>query len=169
MKYTKVRAVKDIKGNREEDVCFDFFVPDDWNNGKAYILRVGEQVNIPSGVKTLFKKDLGLIGLNKSGIATKRGCIFGAHVIDSGYRGEIHLDMMKVVKGSEDIKVRRKGLLGLLGFKEWATIINPGDKILQFGLFKISNEEAIEISNEEYEKGPKTKRSDKGFGSTGTK
>ena len=169
MKYTKVRDVKDIAGNREEDVCFDFFVPNDWNNGKAYVLRIGEQINIPSGIKTLFNKDLGLIGLNKSGVATKRGCVFGAHVIDSGYRGEIHLDMMKVVKGSEDIKVRKKGILGILGFKEWATIINPGDKILQFGLFKISNEKAIEISNKEYEKGPKTKRADKGFGSTGTK
>lgn len=169
MKYTKVRDVKDIAGNREEDVCFDFFVPNDWNNGKAYVLRIGEQINIPSGIKTLFNKGLGLIGLNKSGVATKRGCVFGAHVIDSGYRGEIHLDMMKVVKGSEDIKVRKKGILGILGFKEWATIINPGDKILQFGLFKISNEKAIEISNKEYEKGPKTKRADKGFGSTGTK
>lgn len=169
MKYTKVKPVKDIAGNRDEDVCFDFFVPNDWNNGKPYILRIGEQVNIPSGIKTLFNKDLGLIGLNKSGVATKRGCVFGAHVIDSGYRGEIHLDMMKVVRGSEDIKVCRKGILGLLGFKEWATVINAGDKILQFGLFKISNEPAIEISNAEYEKGPKTKRSTGGFGSTGTK
>lgn len=169
MKYTKVKQVKDIAGNRDEDVCFDFFVPNDWNNGKPYILRIGEQVNIPSGIKTLFNKDLGLIGLNKSGVATKRGCVFGAHVIDSGYRGEIHLDMMKVVHGSEDIRVRKKGILGLLGFKEWATVINAGDKILQFGLFKISNEPAIEISNAEYEKGPKTKRSTGGFGSTGTK
>lgn len=169
MKYTKVRDVKAISGNRDEDVCFDFFVPNTWNNGKPYVLRIGEQVNIPSGIKTLFDKQFGLIGLNKSGIATKRGCVYGAHVIDSGYRGEIHLDIMKVVRGSEDIKVRRKGFLGLLGLKEWATVINPGDKILQFGLFKISNEVAIEISNDEYEKGPKSKRADKGFGSTGTR
>jgi len=169
MKYTKTRDVKDLKGNRDEDVCFDFFVPNDWNEGKPYVLRIGEQVNIPSGIKTLFAKDLGLIGLNKSGVAVKKGCVFGAHVIDSGYRGEIHLDMMKVVHGLEDIRIRKKGILGFLGFKEWATVINPGDKILQFGLFKISNEQATEITNKEYEKGPKTKRSAGGFGSTGTK
>lgn len=170
MKYTKIRDVKDICGNRQEDVCFDFFIPKNWNNGKPYVLRMNEQVNIPSGIKTLFNKDLGLIGLNKSGVATKRGCVFGAHVIDSGYRGEVHLNLIKCARGLEDIRVRKKGFLGLLGFKEWATVLNPGDKILQFGLIKISNEEAIKISNEEYEKAPKTKRQDKGFGKgTGTR
>lgn len=164
MQYTKICDVKDPKGNRSEDVGIDFFVPNDWNDGKPYFLRIGEQVNIPSGIKTIFKNDLGLIGLNKSGVATKRGIIFGAHVIDSGYKNQLHLNLFKVVKGSEDIRVRRRGLLGWLGFREWATVINPGDKIIQFALIKISNEDLIEISNEAYEKGPKTKRGMRGFG-----
>lgn len=169
MQYTKICDVKDPKGNRLEDVAIDFFIPNDWNEGKPYILRIGEQVNIPSGIKTLFSNDLGLIGLSKSSVATRKGCIFGAHVIDSSYRNQLHLNLFKVVHGSEDIRVRRRGILGWLGFKEWATILEPGEKIIQFGLFKISNEDLIEISNKAYEKAPKTKRGLGGFGSTGTK
>lgn len=164
MQYTKIMDVKDPKGSRLEDVGIDFFIPNDWNNGKPYILRINEQVNIPSGIKTIFSNDLGLIGFNKSGIATKKGLIFGAHVIDSGYRNQVHLNLFKVVKGTEDIRVRRRGLLGWLGFKEWATVLNPGEKIIQFALVKISNEDLIEISNTAYDMGPKSKRGTRGFG-----
>lgn len=169
MEYTKINDVKAPCGNRQEDVGIDFFIPTNWNEGKPYILRMNEQVNINSGIKTKFSKTLGLIGLSKSGVATRKGCIFGAHVIDSGYRNFLHLNLFKVVKGSEDIRVRRRGLLGWLGFKEWATVLTPGEKIIQFALIKISNEELKEISEDEYSKGPKTKRNLGGFGSTGTK
>lgn len=169
MLYTKVRDVKDICGNRQEDAGLDFFVPNDWNEGQPYVLRMNEQVNIPSGIKTKFKNTQYLQMMNKSGIALKKGLVFGACVIDAGYRGEIHLNMFKVVKGTDDIRVRRRGFLGWLGFKEWATVINPGDKIIQGIIINISNESAKPISIKEYEKGPKTKRSGKGFGSTGSK
>ena len=169
MLYTKSRTVKDPNGNRKEDAGLDFFVPNDWNDGKSYILRMGEQVNIPSGIKTKVKKDQYIQMMNKSGVALKKGLVFGACVIDSGYRGEIHLDMFKVVKGTEDIRVRRRGFLGWLGFKEWATVINPGDKIIQGIIINISNEPAKYISAKEYEKGPRTKRQAGGFGSTGSK
>ena len=106
---------------------------------------------------------------NKSGIALKRGLIFGATIIDAAYRGEIHLNLFKVVKGSEDIRVRRRGLLGWLGFKEWATVIEPGDKIIQGIIHQISNEDAILVSEKAYDQGPKTKRGSGAFGSTGTK
>ena len=169
MQYTKVRDVKDIVGLRQENAGFDFFVPNDWNNGKKYILRIGEQVNIPSGIKIKLNSDQMMKMDNKSGIALKRGLIFGATIIDAAYRGEIHLNLFKVVKGSEDIRVRRRGLLGWLGFKEWATIIEPGDKIIQGIIHQISNEDAILVSEKAYEQGPKTKRGSGAFGSTGTK
>lgn len=169
MLHTKIRNVKDPTGNRKEDAGYDFFIPNDWNDGKPYILRMNEQVNIPSGIKTKFKNTQYLQMMNKSGVALKKGLVFGACVIDSGYRGEIHLNLFKVVKGTEDIKVRRRGFLGLLGFKEYATVLNPGDKIIQGIMINISNEPTKYISNKEYDKGPKTKRSTGGFGSTGSK
>ncbi len=169
MKYTKIREVKDICGNRQEDAGFDFYVPQDFNNGKPMCLRVGEQVNIASGIKIKLKNTQYMQMMNKSGVALKKGLVFGASVIDSGYRGEIHLNMFKVVKGTEDVKVRRRGILGLLGFKEYATVINPGEKIIQGIIINISNESAQYVSNTEYEKGPKTKRNSGAFGSTGVK
>lgn len=169
MLYTKIRDVKDPTGNRKEDAGLDFYVPNDFNNGQPYVLRLGEQVNIPSGIKTKFNKTQYLQTMNKSGVALKKGLVFGACVIDSGYRGEIHLNMFKVVKGTEDIRVRRRGFLGFLGFKEWATVINPGDKIIQGIIINISNESAKYISVKDYEKGPKTKRAAGAFGSTGSK
>ncbi len=169
MIYTKIRDVKDPTGNRLEDAGIDFFIPNDWNDGKAYILRKGEQVNIPSGIKTKLKSNQYLQMMNKSGVALKKGLVFGACVIDAGYRGEIHLNMFKVVKGTEDVRVRRKGLLGLLGFKEYATILTPGEKIIQGIIINISNEALKGVPTKTYDKGPKTKRGTGAFGHTGTK
>lgn len=170
MFYTKIRDVKDLSGNRKEDSGIDCFVPADWNDGKPYILRLGEQVNIPTGIKTKFKNTQSLIAFNKSGVSTKKGTTQGACVIDASYRGVIHCNLLKAARGSEDIRVRRRGFLGFLGFKEWAAVITPGEKITQFILFPISNEPVKYISEKEYEKGPKTKRGDRGFGNgTGNK
>ena len=170
MKYAKINnQVKNPKGNRTADSGIDFFVPDEWNNGKEQILRVGEQVNIPLDVKTRFKPTQSLIFMNKSGVALKKGLTVGAQVIDFSYTGIIHANMFKVVKGIEDIRVRKRGILGFLGFKEWATVIKPGEKIVQGVLFNISTESLTEISNKVYEKSYKTDRGNNGFGSTGTK
>lgn len=169
MQFTKTRDVKSPAGNRQEDAGIDFYIPNDWNEGKDYILYIGEQVLIPTGIKTLFNKDLALIMTNKSGVSLKKGTVQGSCVIDSSYRGELHINLHKDSKGTEDIKVRKRGILGYFGFKEWATVIKPGEKITQGILYKISNENIKEISNSAYEKGPKTNRSSGGFGSTGTK
>lgn len=167
MQFTKVRDVKTPAGNRQEDAGIDFFVPNDWNEGKDYILYIGEQVLIPTGIKTIFNRDLALIMTNKSGVSLKKGTVQGSCVIDSSYRGELHINLHKDSKGTEDIKVRKRGILGYFGFKEWATVIKPGEKITQGILYRISNESIKEISNTAYEKGPKTTRGQGGFGSTG--
>lgn len=169
MKYTKIGNVKDPSGNRSEDAGLDFYVSEDFNNGKPYIIRIGEQVNIPSCIKVKVPQGMMMLYENKSGIARKKGLVRLACVVDTGYRGICNLNLGKVVKGTEDIRVRRKGILGWLGFKEWAAVIQPGEKIIQGILVKISTEEIQEVSNKEYEKGPKTKRGQGAFGSTGTK
>ena len=65
MLYTKIRDVKDPNGNRKEDAGLDFFVPNDFNNGQPYVLRMNEQVNIPSGIQTKFKNTQYLQMMNK--------------------------------------------------------------------------------------------------------
>lgn len=168
MQYTKINSrAFSLTGNRDEDMGIDFYIPKDWNGGQPYILRIGEQVAIDMMIKTKFKNDLGLVFLNKSGVALKKGLIMGAQCIDSAYRGPIINNFFKVVKGCNDIRVPKRGILGFFGFKEWATVITPGEKLSQGVLIKISNEDVEEVSSKVYERKSKTKRSSGGFGSTG--
>lgn len=171
MIYTKIsESVHDLNGNRDEDAGLDFYIDSNWNDGKPYIIRIGEQVNIPASIKVkLSNKDQMLLMENKSGVARKSGLIRLACVVDYGYRGSVNLNLGKVVRGTEDIRVRRRGILGWLGFKEWAAVIKPGEKIIQGIIVKTSSEKITRVSEKEYEKGPKTKRGSGAFGSTGTK
>lgn len=171
MIYTKTtETVHDLTGDRENDAGIDFYVDSTWNDGKPYIIRIGEQVNIPSNIRVkLSNKNQVLLLENKSGVAHKKGLCRLACAIDFSYRGICHVNLAKVCKGTEDIRVRRRGLLGWLGFKEWAAVINPGEKIIQGIIYQTSSESIIQVSEKEYEKGPKTKRGAGGFGSTGIK
>lgn len=156
MKYTKVRDVKDPTGNRVEDAGIDLYIPNDWNQGNSYMLGIGSQVNIPSGLKFEVPAGYMLKIDNKSGVATKKGLLVGATIVDHGYRGEVHINLFKVVGGLNDTEYQ-------------TTELQPGEKIAQAILIPISTEEIEQISNEEYDNLPTTSRGAGGFGSTGVK
>lgn len=157
LNYTKIKDVKDPTGNREEDAGYDFYIPADWNNSKPMKLYIGEQVNIPSGIKVILPHSTMLTMFNKSGVALKKGLTVGACIIDESYRGEIHLNLFKVVKGTQDEKDEN-------GFY---TVLTPGEKIVQGVICPIINSKMEYINNEEYDNMPKTSRDSGGFGSTG--
>jgi dUTP pyrophosphatase len=156
MKYAIYRDTTKPTGRRGEDAGIDVYVPNDFPETKLYI---GQQVNIPTGIKAVVPNGYMLKAENKSGIAVKRGLVCGATVVDVCYRGEIHANLFKVVEGKEDLEDD--------GGKY--TIIKPGDKIVQFVLEKISDEELEEITTEEYDNLPATVRGAGAFGSTGIK
>lgn len=160
MKYTKIRDVKDPVGNRKEDCGIDLYLPTDWNGGKPKRIYVGQQVKIPSGIKVKVPMGMSLTFENKSGIALKKGLVCGATIVDPGYRGEINISLFKVVRGSED----KRNWLG-----RSYTLLVPGEKITQAILYRCSMEDWKQISEKQYNQGPKTQRSNKGFGSTGVK
>ena len=96
------------------------------------------------GLACEFSSDYVLLVFNKSGRATKLKLDKGAEVIDSSYRGEIHIHMFN-------------------HSDEWV-FIPKGEKIAQLILMPIWNgnpEEVDELSN--------TSRGSGGFGSTGLK
>lgn len=161
MKYTNIGDVKEPTGLRLADCGIDFYIPNDWNNGKPMRLYIGQQVNIPSQIKVKVPQGHSLTFENKSGVALKKGLVVGACVVDPSYRGIIHLNLFKVVRGKEDQR-------------NWCgrhyTTLTPGEKIVQGVLYKISTESLNKISEKTYEQGPVTKRGAKGFGEgTGTK
>lgn len=160
MKYTKIRDVKDPIGDKNENAGQDFFIPNDWNNGKPMRLYIGQQVKIPSGIKVKVPMGMAMNFENKSGVALKKGLTIGAKVVDPSYRGEVNLNLFKVTRGTED----KRNWLG-----RYYTVLTPGEKITQAILYKVSMESWNKISEKAYDQGPSTKRGQGGFGSTGTK
>lgn len=169
IKFSKIRDVKTPQRGTPEAAGIDFFVPnynkqfvDDFrdknpsstvhieNDNFKIILGVNERVMIPSGIKTWLPEGTALIAANKSGVATKKGLIFGAQVVDSDYAGEVHISIINVGTQSQ--------------------VIECGDKLIQFihTPVLLSNLEMVD-DNEFNALHDKSLRGEGGFGSTGTK
>lgn len=117
------------------------------------VIQPHGDANIPSGIHSYFDEDVGLIQVNKSGIASKKKLVTGACLIDASYQGMLHCHVMNI---SDE-----KQLLEL------------GTKVVQFVPYKfdISPIETYEgISKDSFYEGFKfDNRKDGGFGSTGIK
>lgn len=136
----------DLKDHNKSLIKFDE------NEGKSYIpLAPMQRVNIPSGIYCKME-DPGraLIAHNKSGIASKKGLVFGAQVVDYEYQGEIHINVINT--SSKLVKVYE------------------GDKLMQFIEMPIftSEIEEVEWITDLYPEG-ETSRGSGGFGSTDKK
>ena len=149
VKMSKTRSVKvPQRANSGADAGIDFFVPDDFT---AQTLQPGQSVKIPAGIKVEVPAGYALVFFNKSGVAAKRSLIVGACVIDHGYSGEVHINMIN----AGDVE---------------QTIV-PGEKIVQGILIPVITFETIEVPEEELYASIHVagSRGACGFGSTGTK
>lgn len=75
-----------------------------------FCLAPHSRIMIPAGIKSrMATPGRALIASNKSGVATKKGLVFGAQVVDYTYKGEIHLSLIntstKLVRIYEDMKI----------------------------------------------------------------
>ncbi len=143
MKIKKVRDVKTPSRGTPDSAGIDFFLPKDYIQ-EPKTLQPGESVLIPSGIKANVPDGYGLVAMNKSGVSTKQGLIYGAQLVDPDYTGEIHIHVFNVSNQSQTIQ--------------------PEQKIMQFVLIPI-NFENVELVDELPEKN--TERGSGGFGSTG--
>ncbi len=107
-----------------------------------FVLRPGERVSIPTGIKMAIPE--GCVGLvwDKSGIAFKRGLKSMGGVVDSGYRGEIMVCLVNLDREDQEIK--------------------KGDKIAQIVI-----QPFLSVDIEESESLEETHRGERGFGSSG--
>lgn len=145
MKIAKVRKVKTPTRGTEKSAGIDFFIPEDF---ETIVLWKDYSVIIPSGIKVKIPTGYMLLGLNKSGVATKLGLQIGAQVIDEDYQGEIHIHLTKIT-GT-------------------AITLEPGMKIAQFVLIPVLYEGIDEVDIKDlYFK--VSERGEGGFGSTGIK
>lgn len=142
--FTKCRQVKSPERGTKESAGIDFFVPKQQSSIEVLPHTTHK---IPSGIKAVIPKGTALIAFNKSGVASKKGLDVMACVIDSDYRGEIHLS----VCNTSNVK----------------QFIMPNEKLIQMILLPYIPATIKEIENEEYEeKYSDTERGEGGFGST---
>ena len=171
VKFLKVRDVKSPLRGTNEAAGIDFFVPNyneqfekdfkeknpsikcEVNNYTADMiiwLSPGERVLIPSGIHTWMEPGTALIAANKSGVATKKGLVFGAQVVDSDYAGEVHISVINT--SNTFVK------------------IETGDKLIQFIHTPVLLSPVEEVDRASYDfLHDKSQRGAGGFGSTGTK
>lgn len=107
-----------------------------------FVLKPGERVSVPTGIKMAIPE--GYVGLvwDKSGIAFKRGIKSMGGVVDSGYRGEVMVCLINLSQETQEIK--------------------KGEKIAQMLI-----QPFVSAEIEEGILDTDTHRGDKGFGSSG--
>ena len=171
IKFLKTRDVKSPERGTGEAAGIDFFVPNytadflvdfikknpgtevvinSEDNTMHIIIKPQHRVLIPSGIHTWMVPGTALIAANKSGVATKKGLVFGAQVVDSDYSGEVHISVINT--SNENV------------------LITCGDKLIQFIHTPVLLSPLVEVDNDTYTAlHDKSERGDGGFGSTGTK
>lgn len=129
----------------------DPFFKADQEDGRVYFeLKPGKGANIPSGIHCQMSgENKALIAFNKSGISTKFGLVVGAQVVDIGYQGEIHINVINT--SNEPVK------------------IYEGQKLVQFIEIPIFTSEIIMEDSYDNLYSGKSDRGDGGFSSTGLK
>ena len=120
-----------------------FFCPEDnepvtVRESRTCLLQTGLKIQVPDGYMLEIK--------NKSGVASKMQLVTGACVVDSGYDGEVFVNLHNI--------------------GERARVIQPGQKIAQGVFVKVEQPMLVEISDDNIY-GGKTSRGDGALGSTG--
>ena len=163
MKYIKIRDVKSPSRGTPHSAGIDFFIPNEWNNSEPYHLRPGGSLLIPAGLKLKVPNGHALIAFNKSGVATKKGVIVGACVVDEDYQGELHLHIINTNQHIESF-----GETAYSSDPGFVDII-PGEKLMQFIIVPVNYVDPIEVQTLEELFPEESQRGEGGFGSTGLK
>lgn len=141
IRYVKITDVKSPSYGSKGSAGIDFYVP---NNIDRREVPPGVDVLIATGIKVEIPDDTALIAFNKSGVCTKQGLQVGACVIDSDYRGQIHLHVFN--------------------YSNQIQFIEPGQKLVQFVLLPYHQATLLQVDMETFST---TQRGEGGFGSTG--
>jgi|TARA_R110002050_G_scaffold14092_4_gene44751 dUTP pyrophosphatase len=142
MRYSKIREVRSPNRGTSNSAGIDFYIP----TGFDQKILPGESIMIPSGIKVDIPNGTMLQVCNKSGIASKKGLLVGACIVDSDYQGEMHLNLWNV--------------------SNKAVTLASGTKLVQMILVPILLPELEEVLEGDLFVG-ETERGTGGFGSTG--
>lgn len=145
MKFFRVRenAIIPQRANPSDAGCDVFYCPNENSEfgdvkGNSYVgtfinheirIKPGQNAIIPTGLKFSIPHNFALMVCNRSSFGAKKSLVYGAHVIDSGYAGEVFIDLHNI--GTE------------------TQVINSGDKIAQLVLVPVISFQPLEAQKEE--------------------
>ena len=118
---TRKNAKTPTRANPSDAGLDVYFCPED---GDAASLKIGENKLFQTGLKFGVPHGYMLQVMNRSGMASKRSLVVGAHCVDSGYDGEVFIDLHNIGLSKIDI--------------------HPGEKIAQVVLVPVVHFRAIE-------------------------
>lgn len=103
LEYYLVRegAVPPTRANPSDAGLDLVFNPED---GKSIFIDEGNSAILPTAVKFGIPHGYMIQIMNRSSVAAKRSLIVGAHVVDSGYNGEVFVNLHNVGKVGQFIK-----------------------------------------------------------------
>ena len=109
IEYVRVREdVRPPERANPSDAGLDvFFCPDD-AAVSAVTIAAGESKILPTGLRFGVPHGYMMQAMNRSGIAAKRSLVVGAHVIDSGYDGEVFINLHNIGKETQVVKAGTK-------------------------------------------------------------
>lgn len=138
LRFIKVRDVKTPSRSNEGDAGLDFYIPEDLdpqhliqmeanrtpnhftpdfvlgvdtvtNHVTTIEIYPGGKILIPSGIKLLMEpRESMLMAANKSGLASKKGLLYTAEIVDSPYVGEIHIGIINLSRTIQTLKAGEK-------------------------------------------------------------
>ena len=146
IKKTRATARLPSRANPSDAGADVFFCPEDEmvqrvKQGQSKLFQTGLKFEVPHGYMLEVK--------NRSGMAAKRSLIVGACVVDSGYNGEVFINLHNIGKGEQ--------------------VIYPGDKIAQVVLTPVVSFRTREVDRDLYvEPVTISNRGEGALGSTGS-
>ena len=100
-------AIPPTRANPSDAGLDVHYCPQDAAQSAARLMP-GDSVILPTGLKFGVPHGYMLEGKNRSSIAAKRSLIVGAHVIDSGYDGEIFINLHNIGHTPQVVEVGTK-------------------------------------------------------------
>ena len=152
LEYAKVRedVITPVRANPSDAGLDVFFCPDPetWDDDRGVWLKSGETAIFPTGLKFGVPHGYMLEVKNRSGVAAQRGLLVGACVIDSGYDGEVFINLHNV--GTEPQRIL------------------PGMKIAQVVMVPVVHFRAVETNHDNLYNWYPITISDRGDGALGS-
>mgnify|MGYP003120083801 FL=1 len=103
LEYVRVReAARPPERANPSDAGLDVFHNPE--NTETVTLKPGENAVLPTGVRLGVPHGFMLQVMNRSSMAAKRGLVVGAHCVDSGYDGEVFIDLHNIGNEPQQIQ-----------------------------------------------------------------